>query len=148
MSKSYLEHYIEKRAELDEQIKANSLTLESLVVYQELNYRIDVLSSFKAFCKAAPLTTERAVMSYHYSLSRKLTEGIVREHQIGEKTDEVGKKKREAAQSALDRAISSGCRPFINYNPKKQEQYKSDYAAYINSILPLWIQYRNTYVNI
>lgn len=148
MSKPYLEQYIEKRAELDEQIKANSLPPESLLVYQELNYRIDVLSTFKAFCKAAPLTTDRAVMSYHYSLSYKLTEGILREHQIGEKTDDAGKQKRGAAQTALDRAISSGCRPFVNYNPKKQEQYRTDYAAYINSILPLWIQYRNTYVNI
>ena len=148
MSKPYLEQYIEKRAELDEQIKANSLPPESLVVYQELNYRIDVLSSFKMMCKAAPLTTDGKVMSYHYALSYKLTDGILHEHQIGEKIDDAVKKKREAAQSALDRAICSGCRPFVNYNPKKQEQYRTDYATYINSILPLWIQYRNTYVNI
>ena len=148
MAKSYLEQYIEKRADLESQLKAMSLPLESLVVLQELNYRIDILESFKALCKAAPLTTDRKVMSYHYSLSYKLTEGIVAEHQIGAKTDADGKKKREAAQSALDRVIGSGCRPFVDYDPKSKEQYKADYAAYINSVLPMWIQYRNTYVNI
>ena len=40
MSKKILEQYLEKRNELSSQIDADSLPLDSLVVYQELNYRM------------------------------------------------------------------------------------------------------------
>lgn len=148
MSKPFLEQYIEKRAELESQVKAKNLPPKSLPVYQELNYRIDVLDSFKAFCRAVPLTTDNNVMSYHYALSKRLIDAMLVEHRIGEKTDEEGKKKRETSHSALERVIQSGCKKFVQYNATTQDQYKTDYLAYINTILPIWIQYRNTYINI
>ena len=36
--------------------------------YQELLYRIEVLSTSQAFCQTAPITTEVSVLSSHYQL--------------------------------------------------------------------------------
>lgn len=148
MSKNNLDIYLEKQAELKSQISANSLPPDSLIVYQELNYRIDVLETCKALFKTAPVTTDLRVLSYHYRLFELIVCALLEEHKIGTKVDEEGKKKREASRSALDRVIQDGRKRFNGYKVSSQEQYKKDFGTFVNSVLVLWIQYRNTYVNI
>lgn len=148
MANNTLDRYLEKQAELKSQIKANSLPPDMLVVYQELNYRIDVLESCKAFCNTAPTTTDERVMMYHYSLVYRAVSNLAAEHKIGPKTDEEGKNKREAAQKSLEDVILSGAKRFQSYKISSQDQYRKDVCAFVNSVLSVWIGYRNTYVNI
>lgn len=148
MAKCNLDIYLEKQEEFKSQIKANSLPPDSLIVVQELNYRIDVLETCKALFKAAPVATDLKVLGYHYQLSEVIIRGLLTEHQIGAKVDETGKQKRETAHSALDRVIQDGRKRFNGYRVSTQEQYAKDFGAFINAVLSLWIQYRNTYVKI
>lgn len=79
MSKQILEQYVAKRDELNSQINADSLPLDSLVVYQELIYRIDVLKTCKAICQTAPRTTELKVLGFHYQLAEAILRALTAE---------------------------------------------------------------------
>ncbi len=148
MAKNKLDNYTEKQAELKAQIKANSLPPDALVVYQELNYRIDVLESLKAFSQTAPITTEERVMMYHYSLIHRFISNLLTEHVIGPKTNEEGKQHREASKISLERVVQSEAKLFNSYKITKQDQYKIDLCNYIKSVLSVWIPYRDSYVKI
>ena len=87
-------------------------------------------------------------MMYHYSLVYRAVSNLATEHKIGPKTDEEGKNKREAAQKSLEDVILSGAKRFQSYKISSQDQYGKDVCAFVNSILSVWIGYRNTYVNI
>ena len=70
------------------------------------------------------------------------------ERQVGSKTDEDGKKKRGAAKETIDRVMNDGVRRFSSFNPKTDDLYKKTVSEFINAYISVWIQYRNTYINI
>ena len=70
------------------------------------------------------------------------------ERQVGSKTDEDGKKKRAAAKETIDRVMNDGVRRFGSFNPTTDELYKKTISEFINEYISVWIQYRNTYINI
>lgn len=148
MSKNILVQYIAKRDELSSQISADSLPLDSLVMYQELNYRIDVLETCKAFCRTAPQTTELKVLGYHYQLTETILRALITERRFGFRADEEGQKKRDAALNAVERVIQDGRRRFGSFKADRQDQYQKTIDAFISAVMPVWVQYRNTYVNI
>lgn len=53
-----LEQYRKRQNEIREQIAANSLPLDQMLIMQELNYRICVLETFESLCKSAPVTMD------------------------------------------------------------------------------------------
>ena len=65
---SILSQLLKKQADIKEQIAANSLPLDELLVMQELNYRISVLETFQALVKTAPLSTDTSVLKQHYGI--------------------------------------------------------------------------------
>lgn len=143
-----LEQYLEKREELTSQIKANSMPVDSLTILQELNYRISVLETFKAFSQAAPVTADTKVMGYHYQIVDAYIRFLGTERKFGPKADENGQTKRETAASALERVAQDGRKRFASFKANTQDQYKNCIGNLINTVLPVWVQYRNTYVNI
>ncbi len=143
-----LTQYIALQSELESQINANSLPPDSLVKYQELTYRIAVLNTCKVLCKTAPLSTDMQAMGYHYHLTDMIFAALLTERKFGLKVDEDGKKKRETAHVAVERAIEDGRRRFRKFTATTQEQYKNIIVTFINAVVPLWLQYRNTYINI
>ena len=70
------------------------------------------------------------------------------ERQVGSKTNEDGKKKRAAAKETIDRVMNDGVRRFGSFNPTTDELYKKTISEFINAYISVWIQYRNTYINI
>lgn len=143
-----LNQYREKQSIICSQISENSMLVEDLLGMQELNYRICVLETFQAFCQSAPITLDTHVMAYHFQLMDAYIGFIQKERKFGLKTDEEGKRKRETAHVSLQTVIQNGRKCFSSFAAVTQEQYKSCVKQYINTILPVWIQYRNTYVNI
>lgn len=143
-----LNQYREKQSVICSQISENSLPPEDLLFMQELNYRICVLETFQAFCKAAPITLDTHVMGYHFQLVDAYIGFILAERKFGPKTDEEGKKKRETARISLTNVAQDGKKRFASFSANTQEQYKTCITQYINTILPVWMQYRNTYINI
>lgn len=143
-----LDQYREKQNNIRAQIAANSLPPEELLIMQELNYRICVLETFQSFCKSAPVTTDTRVMGYHFQLVDAYVRFVLNERKFGPKADAEGQKKRETAYTSFDRVVQDGRKRFSSFKAGNQEQYKSTISTYINTILPVWMQYRNTYINI
>lgn len=143
-----LDQYREKQTVIRSQISENSLPPEDLVGMQELNYRICVLETFQAFCKSAPITMDTRVMGYHFQLVDAYVRFILTERRFGPKADLEGKKRQETALSSLESIVQDSRKRFSSFAAGTQEQYKSCISQYINTILPVWVQYRNTYVNI
>ena len=143
-----LEQYSAKLNEMNEKIRAGQLPPEEMLVYQELVYRIAVLNTCKAFCAGAPVTMETAKLCCHYQVVIMYVKMLSGERQVGSKTDEDGKKKRGAAKETIDRVMNDGVRRFSSFNPKADDHYKKTVSEFINAYISVWIQYRNTYINI
>lgn len=143
-----LDQYREKQNRFRSQIAENSLPLEDLLVMQELNYRICVLETFQSFCKSAPITMDTKVMGYHFQMVDAYVRFILNERKFGLKADAEGQKRRETAKESLERVVQDGRKRFTSFSAGTQEQYKKSISSFSNAILPVWMQYRNTYVNI
>ena len=143
-----LDQYRGKQAEIRSKIEENSLLPEELLFMQELNYRICVLETFQSFCKSAPVTTDVKVMGYHFQMVDAYVRFVLGERRFGPKTDEEGQKKRETALGSFERVVQDGRKRFTSFKPATQEQYKTCISQYVNTILPVWMQYRNTYINL
>ena len=143
-----LDQYRERQNIFRSQIAENSLPLEDLLLVQELNYRICVLETFQSFCKSAPITMDTKVMGYHFQMVDAYVRFILTERKFGLKADAEGQKKRETARTSLERVVQDGRKRFTSFSAGTQEQYKKCISNFTNTILPVWMQYRNTYINI
>ena len=143
-----LDQYREKQNQIRSKIAENSLLPEELLVMQELNYRICVLETFQSFCKSAPVTTDVKVMGYHFQLVDAYVRFVLNERRFGPKTDADGQKKRETALVSFERVVQDGKKRFTSFSAGTNEQYKSCISQYVNTILPVWMQYRNAYINL
>lgn len=143
-----LDQYLGKQSELQSQIAANSLPLDAVVVLQELNYRICVLKTMQSFCQTAPITTDTLSMGFHYQMVDSYVHFLQTERKFGPKVDDAGIKKRETAAATMDRICNENRRRFASFKVTNQNQYKNGIGSMVNTILPAWIQYRNTFINI
>ncbi len=143
-----LENYRNLQNNYRSQIAANSLPLEDNLKMQEVNYRICVLETFESLSKSAPITVDTKVMGYHYQLVDAYVKFVLTERKFGPKTDDEGIKKRETAYQSFEKVISDGRKRFSSFNASSQDQYKSTIGNYILSVLSVWMQYRNTYINV
>lgn len=143
-----LADYLARQDEFRCKVLDNSMPLEDMAGYQELNYRVDILESCKALTVSAPITTDVKKMGYHYQLTDAVLGAALTDHQVGPKTDAEGEKKRETAYKSVERVIKDGQRRFRSFKASKKEQYKETVTNYINAVIQVWIQYRNTYINI
>ncbi len=143
-----LDQYRKKQNQIRSKIAENSLLPEELLVMQELNYRICVLETFQSFCKSAPVTTDVKVMGYHFQLVDAYVRFVLNERRFGPKTDADGQKKRETALVSFEWVVQDGKKRFTSFSVGTNEQYKRCISQYVNTILPVWMQYRNTYINL
>lgn len=143
-----IEKYYERREAFRSQVAENSLPPDDLVLVQELDYRISILETFQTFCKAAPLTADTKVLVNHYQLVNLSICNLLTERKFGTKTDDNGKKKRETAALSLDKVVKDNQKRFASFAAQTQNQYKTSITNYINAVLPVWVQYRDTYVKL
>lgn len=143
-----LDQYREKQNEIRSKAAENSLMLEELLTMQELNYRICVLETFQTFCKSAPITMDTKAMGYHFQMVNAYVKFVLNERRFGPKTDADGQKKRETALASFERVVQDGKKRFTSFSAGTNEQYKKSISQYVNTILPVWMQYRNTYINL
>ena len=143
-----LDQYREKQNDIRSKVAENSLMLEELLTMQELNYRICVLETFQTFCKSAPITMDTKAMGYHFQMVNAYVKFVLNERRFGPKTDADGQKKRETALASFERVVQDGKKRFTSFSAGTNEQYKKSISQYVNTILPVWMQYRNTYINL
>ena len=143
-----LEQYTSKQKELKEQIEAKTLKLNYLPVYQEINYRIFVLKTIEGFCKTAPITLDKKALTYHFQLVSASIRSLINERKFGLISSDEIKSQRETACASLEKVIKDGLNRFNQFEPKKPEEYKAKVFDLINPILTVWVQFRNTYINV
>ena len=143
-----LDQYREKQKQFQAQITEGKLPLEDLLVMQELNYRICVLETFQSLCKCAPVTMDMGALGYHFQMVDAYMRFVLTERRFGLKADETVQKQRETALSSFEQVVQDGKKRFSSFTASVQDQYKKSVSSFINSVLPVWMQYRNTYINI
>ena len=132
---TWLSEYKNLKNEMEKQIGAGHASLEQLMLYQELLYRIEVLYASQAFCQTAPVTTDVAVLSGHYQLVDAYIQCLTKE-------------RRQTASETLDKVVLDCRKRFSSFTPTDQNQYRNGVSSLINTVLPVWLKLRNTYINI
>ena len=145
---SVLQDYKAKQTELYKRIATHTVQPQEALAMQELNYRICVLETFQAFTKSAPMSMDPKQFGFHYQVLDHYVKFTLTERQFGLPVDEAGQKKRATALDSFQKVVQDGRKRFASFHAAKPEQYSETVSRYVNTILPLWMQYRNTYVNI
>lgn len=143
-----LEDYQEKKKEYLEQIAKGSFQRDDIFRFQETNYRIEVLECFQFFCRTAPITTDEHEMAYHYGMVCIYIDVLVKERRYGKKADDELRIKRDTAFNTL-MAVYEKCKEiFRNYQVESENYYRECISRFCSCILPVWLQYRDTYISL
>ena len=143
-----LEQYREMQSKMRSQVSQKSLPLGDVLILQEVNYRICILETFSALCQTAPITTDTNAMGFHYQIVDAYVRFVLNERRFGLKTDAEGQKKRETAYASFEKVVQDGRRRFSGFRANNAQEYKASVGKYIMSILSVWLQCRNTYINV
>lgn len=143
-----LETYRQKQNELLAQIDGQRTQPNTMLLLQEVKYRICVLETFQSFLKTAPVTTDVKPILYHYQMLDAYVRFIESERRFGTATDAEGRKKRETAAATLGNVVQDNRKRFSGFHATAPEQYKGAIGALINTVLPVWVQLRDTYIKI
>ena len=141
-----LEQYYQTKQQLNAKMAEGKFTNDQLLGYQELMYRISVLESCMMFLKTAPVSTDTSVLGFHYKVVDALFTCMLQERQFGLPADEKVKKQRATALENLHLVINSFRRPFQSFAPNTPEVYRETISKMIITVLPVWLQYRYTYI--
>ena len=124
-----LDQYYQTKQQLNAKMADGSFTVDKLLGYQELMYRISVLESCMGFVKTAPVSADLNAMCFHYQV-----------------VDEKLKNQRETARGNLETVVGSFRKQFQSFAPTSPEAYRDAVSRMINTVLPAWLQYRYTYI--
>lgn len=145
---TWLNEYTALKNDMDQQAGTGNMSLEQLMLYQELLYRIEVLETCQTLCRTAPITTEMPAMSGHYKLADAYIQCLTKERRLGQPADDKLKAQRQTASAALEKTVLDCRKRFSSFTPAGQDHYKKSIGALISTVLPVWLQLRNTYINI
>ena len=137
-----LEHYWKIRLDLHNDTAMP--TPAQLWSFQELLYRIQVLEVFRKFAEAVPLSDDMKVLAPHYQVVNAFVENIKKERDFPATQNPDVQKQRETAYASLCAVIEDYRKRYASYAPKSPEQYAKDIGSTIGTVLPAWVQYRNT----
>ncbi len=143
-----LDQYRERQTEYNKQVDTATLPLTSIIVLQELSYRIAVLENFRMLCITAPVTMNTREMGYHYQIAAARVKALLTEQRFGSKVDEESEKRRDTAHNALERIISDMHKRFGSFSAATKETYKQNFNSSVQAVLSVWIKYRDTFVQI
>ena len=101
--------------------------IEQYFAYMELLYRIQVLECFRNLEQTAPVSAEL------------LTERRYRPSQ-----DTEIQQARDTARQAFSSIVMDYRKRFSAYMPEDPQQYRGDVTKVINTVLPVWLAYRET----
>jgi len=116
---------------------------------QELLYRIEVLETCQMFVKTAPNSVALNVLVSHYQMVDGYIQNLVFERRYGYASNEEIKKQRDTAYDSLNLVIESYRKHFGSFAPENDTgRYRKAITDVIQTVLPTWIQYRQTYIEI
>lgn len=145
---TWLNDYKNRKLSLEPLLKRGKMTVQELLVYQELLYRIQILETCQSLCKTAPVSADMKELLGHYQLVDAVLHCAAKERKFGAPADEKGKAQRKTAGENLEK-ITMDCRKrFSSFRASTPDQYRQSVSALFGTVLPAWLQWRNTYVPI
>lgn len=145
---TYCEKYYGMKENMNAAIAQGKLPVEHMLTFQEVLYRINVLETCMNFCKSAPTTPDMRVLTYHYQLTDAFIQCMMLERRLGPAGDEGVKTQRDTAFANMQNVVTSCRKKFSSFAPNNPDAYRNTLGGMINTILPAWMAYRNTYVNL
>jgi len=139
-----LERYWKIRVDFKDVHKETMPSPAQLWNLQEVMYRIEVLEVFQQFAIAAPLSADMKVLFRHYQVVDAYAENLKKERDFPTAPNQDLQKQRDTALTSLCSVIDDYRKRYASYTPQTPEQYHKDIGRTIGTILPAWIQYRNT----
>lgn len=141
-----LENYLWDKQTLQQRVLQGGITADILWRYGELAYRIGVLETCQAYCKSAPATTNSQYLFKHYQMLDAYIQSLAQERNYGPNRGQDTEKERDAAKLNLSRVIQDYRGRFSSFAPKADTTYGLEVDRVINTIVPVWIQMRETFV--
>ncbi len=143
-----LEQYQKKSEDYRSQMTAGSFPPDELMALQEMNYRMCVLETFQSMLRVTPMTTELQVIAKHFQIISCYMELLLKERKFGPKMDETQRQKRDTALASLENVVRDGKERFMSFTAPNPDSYKKCIGKYCNAVLPMWMQYRETYISL
>lgn len=143
-----LENYMNLRAEAVQQIVQGNAPMDTVWRYGELLYRISVLETCQMFCKTAPITMDASVLLGHYQMLDAYVQNLALERRYGPSRGPDTQKERDAAMNNLGRVIQDYRKRFSSFAPTDAGTYSHEVGRLVNTLLPAWLQFRNTFVSV
>ena len=141
-----LENYYGFRQQLLQRMSQQQITAGDLWLYGEILYRIGVLETCQMYLRSAPITNEMSFLVGHYQMLDAYVQNLARERRYGPNRGPDTQKERDAAQVNLERVIQDYRKRFSGFQPAEPDAYQKEIGRVITTLLPAWLQYRNTFV--
>lgn len=141
-----LENYYGYRQQLLQRMAKPPISPADLWLYGEILYRIGVLETCQMYLRSAPITREVPCLQGHYMMLDAYVQNLARERRYGPNRGPDTQKERDAAQVNLERVIQDYRKRFTGFQPAEPEAYQKEIGRVITTLLPAWLQYRNTFV--
>ena len=136
-----LETYIDLKNSFDNEAGPNQIWEQ-----QELLYRISVLETCQRFVKTAPHSANPKELLGHYQMLDAYLHNLTLERRFGTRND---KKQCDTAHGNLLQVIQDYRKRFGSFAPGNDANcYRNTIASVIQTVLPVWTQYRQTYTEI
>ena len=144
-----LEQYHEYRNSFNESLLTAMPDPASVWRHQELLYRIEALEVCQMFAGIAPQSSEPEDLYWHYQMVDAYFRTLKDERRFGLDTGEEVKKQRETAHSNLQQLIQDYQIRFQSFAPGNDaDYYRKTIINTIQTVIAVWIQYRQTFVEI
>ena len=139
-----LENYLNLKSMLDAGMQAAKPDPAQIWQYQELLYRIEVLQTCQMFQKSAPESADVKTILPHYQMMDAYVQNLMQERQNAPGPD---KQMFQTAYNSFYGIVSDYRKRFGSFAPCNDTgKYGKEIAAVIRTVLPAWIQYRETCV--
>ena len=143
-----LENYYALRGELEQRMAQAPINAVDLWYYGEIVYRVGVLETCQMYLRSAPVSMNTPELLGHYQMMDAYVQSLALERRYGPDRGPDTQKEREAAQSNLGRVIQDYRKRFSAFSPTPAMAYKKEINRVITTLLPAWLQFRNTFVPI
>lgn len=144
-----LETYTTQKACFDNSLHVAAPGPAQIWQQQELLYRIEVLEACQMFVKTTPQSVDVKDLLWHYQMVDAFFQSLSVERRYCACSDDDARKRRETAHGNLLQVIADYRRRFGSFAPGNDAGcYKKTIANVIQTVLPVWVQYRQTYIEI
>jgi len=144
-----LETYQAQKGSFDNSIQIALPGPEQIWRQQEVLYRIEVLETCQMFVKTAPNSVDVSLLVAHYQMVDAYVQNLTLERKYGVNSGDEMKKQRDTAYGSLNQVIEGYRKSFGSFSPGNDAGcYRKAIARVIQTVLPVWIQYRQTYTEI